>query len=32
MIIDQLISDIETFIGNIDKQIEEKNAQELPDF
>ena len=32
VIIDQLFSDIETFIGNIDKQIEEKNAQELPDF
>jgi hypothetical protein len=32
VIIDQLISDIETFIGNIDKQIEEKNAPELPDF
>jgi hypothetical protein len=32
VIIDQLISDIEIFIGNIDKQIEEKNAPELPDF
>lgn len=32
VIIDQLISDIETFIGNIDKQIEEKNAPELPDL
>lgn len=32
VIIDQLISEIGTFIGNIDKQIEEKNAPELPDF
>lgn len=32
IIIDQLITDIEAFIGNIDKQIEEKNAADQPDF
>jgi hypothetical protein len=32
VIISELIADIETDIRNIDKQMEEKNAPELPDL